>query len=123
LVDLPSKPGERLVPKAVEPCADLAQATFVDLVEVAGAGGSVANKACARQHPKMLRDRRPADGEAAGYLAHRRWPVPELFEDPTPGFIAERIEHLLVTHEQRLLYSYQEGLSRIVWQRAYAWTK
>jgi hypothetical protein len=123
LLDLPSKPGERFVPKAVEPRPYLAQAMFVDLVEVAGAGRLVANEACARQDPKVLGHRRPADWEPAGYLANRHRSVPELFKDPTPRLIAERIEHLLVTHEQPLLYSYQEGLSRIGGPRDYAWTK
>jgi hypothetical protein len=123
MLDLPSKPGKRLVPKAVEPRPYLAQATFIDLVEVAGAGRAVMDKACAREHPEMLRDSRPTDWQPAGYLANRHRSVPELFKDPAPRFIAKRIEHLLVTHEQPLLYSYQRWLSRIGCQRNYAWTK
>jgi len=81
------------------------------------------DEACVGEHPEVLRDSRPADWQPAGYLANRHRSVPELFKDPAPRVIAERIEHCLVTHEQPLLYSYQWGLSRIAGQRNYAWTK
>ena len=54
------------------------------------------------QDLEVLRYRGPADGKAAGQLAHRGGAAPEQVDDVLAGRIGERAEHFaLVSHALR----------------------
>lgn len=90
---MPLERCERVRPELVEVAAERIEACRVDLVKPPIPIASIGNEARRLEHCQVLRDRRPADRELSGELAHRRRPLlQELVDNGAAHGFAERIE-------------------------------
>src|SRR3954452_6099696 len=80
LLDGPLEGRERLVPELVEVAAQSVHPVRVELIDPTRAVGPVDHEAGVLQHPEVLGDRRPADGQIAGDLAYGTGPLGEPFK-------------------------------------------
>src|SRR5215211_3904353 len=82
--------AQRGSPEPIEIGAQLGEAVRVDTVDAAVAGGFVQHETGPLEDLQMLRDGRPADGQAASDLADGAGALGDALEDRPPGAISER---------------------------------
>src|SRR5438128_11710305 len=96
--DLVLKSSQCPIPKLVEPSAQRAEPSRVDVIEAARSLGPVRHKTRLLQYPQMLRYRGATDRHAARDRADRLRAGPEPLEDPPAGGIGKRRQCLIVSH-------------------------
>src|SRR5690606_34391759 len=90
---------ERVVPEAVEPIAQLAEALGVDAIDARGAAGLVLDEARLLERFQMLRDRRPADRHAARNLADAARAFAQALEHGPARGVGEDGQRHFVSHD------------------------
>src|SRR4051812_25288898 len=83
-----------VAPHLLEVGAHRLDARVVEAVEPAGALGAIRDQAGLLEQPQVARDRRPADRQRVGELAHGAVARPQRLDDGAAVWIAERVERV-----------------------------
>src|ERR1700737_3330534 len=92
---------ERIIPKLVEPAAQLAEAVWIDVINAACAIGSIGHEPRDLQRLEVLRNGRPTNRQFRRKIAHRRRPVPQSLEKRAASGVSECSQCGSVSHYLR----------------------